>query len=116
MSRLIQVTRAGGVILELEVDTPIIVDAEDIQSCAPAGEEDCGNTVICFRNGSMEFITESVNEINRLVMLHLDYAQSSATLRARSGQGLHTQTALAICSVIAAIPNRLLKRKQKLPR
>jgi hypothetical protein len=44
-----------------------MVDAEDIQSCAPAGEEDCGNTVIRFRNAPTEFVTESVDEIKRLV-------------------------------------------------
>jgi hypothetical protein len=67
MPKLIKVTRAGGAMLGPEVDTPIMVDAEDIQSCAPAGEDDCGNTVIHFGNRSAEFVTESVNEINRLV-------------------------------------------------
>ena len=46
----------------------------------------------------------------------LDYAQSSAALKARSGHGLHLQTAFAIRSVIADILKRLLNRKQKLPR
>jgi hypothetical protein len=67
MTKPIRVTRAGGAMLGLEVDTPIMVDAEDIQSCAPAGEEDCGNTVIRFRNAPTEFVTESVDEIKRLV-------------------------------------------------
>lgn len=67
MPKLIRVTRAGGAMLGPEVDTPIMVDAEGIQSCAPAGEEDCGNTVIYFRNGSTEFVVESVNVIDGLV-------------------------------------------------
>lgn len=67
MPKLIQVTRAGGAMLGPEVDTTIIVDAENIQSCGPAGEEDCGNTVIRFRDGSTEFVTESLNEIKTLV-------------------------------------------------
>ncbi len=54
--------------------------------------------------------------VNKLIILIHDYAQSSAALKARSGHGLHLQTAFAIRSVIADILKRLLNRKQKLPR
>lgn len=67
MPKQIKVTRAGGAMLGPAVDTPIMVDADDIESCVPAFEEDCGNTVIHFRNGSTEFVVESVGDINRLV-------------------------------------------------
>ena len=61
-------------------------------------------------------LSRFIENIQSLATQLLDYAQSSATLSACSGQGLHTQTALAIRSVIAAILKRLLKRKQKPPR
>jgi hypothetical protein len=67
MPRLIQVTRAGGGMLGPEDNEAIMVDAEDIASCVPAGDDDCGNTVIYLGDGSREFVVESVNDINKLV-------------------------------------------------
>ena len=64
MPKLIQVTRAGGSMWEPEVDTTIKVDADNIQSCVPAAEEDCGNTMIRFKDGTTEYVVETVNEIN----------------------------------------------------
>jgi len=49
---------------EPEVDTTIKVDADNIQSCVPAAEEECGNTVIRFKDGTTEYVVETVNEIN----------------------------------------------------
>jgi hypothetical protein len=66
MPKLIRVTRAGGGMLGPEIDTPIMVDAENIQTCIPLGEEECGNSVIQFRDGSTEYVVETVNEINGL--------------------------------------------------
>ncbi len=50
-----------------EDNEAIMVDAEDIASCVPAGDDDCGNTVIYLGDGSREFVVESVNDINKLV-------------------------------------------------
>jgi hypothetical protein len=66
MPKLIQVTRAGGGMLGPETDTKIMVDAESIQCCVALGEEDCGNAQIRFKDGSVEYVVETVSEINVL--------------------------------------------------
>jgi hypothetical protein len=67
MAKIIQVTRAGGAYLGNDEDESISVNADNINVLEQVLDESVGNTKIIFNDGTSENVTESQEELRKLI-------------------------------------------------
>lgn len=67
MTKLVNVTKAGGAYLEAEKDVTISINPDNITRCEPILNGEVGTTKIYFKDGATISVTESLEELEKIV-------------------------------------------------
>lgn len=67
MVKMIQVTKAGAEFLPDEEDLLVSVNADNINVCRSALEDEIGNTKIVFNDGTGVFVQETQDQLIHLI-------------------------------------------------
>lgn len=66
MAKSIYVTKASGDLYN-ETDQKMLINADNIKTCRPVGEESIGNSKITFNDGTSVLVNESLDELHKII-------------------------------------------------
>jgi len=67
MAKMVEVTKAGGALLDDEKDVKVSVNADNINICKPVPEDEVGKTRIVFNDGTKINVTETQEQLRKLI-------------------------------------------------
>lgn len=67
MVKFVTVTKAGGAMFDDENDVKVAVNADNINLCQPASEDEVGNTKIIFNDSTTMNVIETLEKLEELI-------------------------------------------------